>query len=92
MKNKSSEKYPLISIQILNWNRAEETQRAIQSALDQSYPNIEVIVVDNGSTDNSLELTRRNYPKITIVELDKNFGCAGGTEELSTVTESSYFT
>ncbi|MBU2904296.1 glycosyltransferase family 2 protein [Arenibacter algicola] len=69
---------PLISIQILNWNRADETQRAIQSALDQTYPNIEVILIDNGSTDNSVALTKSNFPNINIVELDKNYGCAGG--------------
>ncbi len=69
---------PLISIQILNWNRAEETQRAIASALDQSYNNIEVILVDNGSTDNSIEITSKNYPEIKIVELDKNYGCPEG--------------
>lgn len=74
-------KTPLISIQILNWNRAVETQRAIQSALDQSYPNIEIVVIDNGSTDNSVSLTRENYPQIKIVELDKNYGCPGGRNQ-----------
>ena len=69
---------PLISIQILNWNRADETQRAIKSAMDQTYPNIEVILIDNGSTDNSVALTKNNFPNINIVELDKNYGCAGG--------------
>lgn len=70
--------FPLISIQILNWNRAEETQRAIQSALEQTYPNIEIVVVDNGSTDHSVTLTRQNYPEIKLVELDQNYGCPGG--------------
>lgn len=69
---------PLISIQILNWNRAEETQRAIDSALQQTYPNIEVVVIDNGSTDNSIELTQINYPNIKLIQLDKNYGCPGG--------------
>lgn len=69
---------PLISIQILNWNRAIETQRAIQSAFNQTYTNIEVILIDNGSTDNSVTLTRKNFPNITIVELKKNYGCAAG--------------
>lgn len=69
---------PLISVQILNWNRAEETQRAIRSALAQTYPNIEVIVVDNASSDNSVALTRQNFPNIKLVELDDNYGCPGG--------------
>lgn len=69
---------PLISIQILNWNRANDTQRAISSAFNQSYKNIEVVLIDNGSTDNSVELTRENFPNIKIVELKKNYGCPGG--------------
>lgn len=69
---------PLISIQILNWNRAEETLRAIRSALNQTYENIEIIMVDNGSTDDSVLLTKTNFPQIKIVELDKNYGCPGG--------------
>jgi glycosyltransferase involved in cell wall biosynthesis len=71
-------KYPLISIQILNWNRAHETQRAIQSALNQTYPNTEVVLIDNGSTDDSLEISRRNFPSIKIVALEENYGCPGG--------------
>ena len=58
MNNKN---LPLISIQILNWNRAEEVIKAIQSAIEQSYSNIEVVVIDNGSTDNSVELIKKNY-------------------------------
>lgn len=69
---------PLITIQILNWNRAEETQESIQSALNQSYDNIEVVVIDNGSTDNSIELTKKNFPGLKLVTLDANYGCPGG--------------
>lgn len=69
---------PLITIQILNWNRAEETQESIQSAFNQSYENIEVVVIDNGSTDNSIKLTKQNFPDIKLIALDKNYGCPGG--------------
>ncbi|WP_281777520.1 glycosyltransferase family 2 protein [Croceibacter atlanticus] len=69
---------PLVSIQILNWNRAEETQMAIASAYKQTYENIEVVLVDNGSTDNSIELSKQNFPDLNIISLDKNHGCPGG--------------
>lgn len=71
-------KPPLISVQILNWNRAEESLRAIASAKNQTYNNIEIVFVDNGSSDHSVELVRARYPEIRIVELDQNFGCPGG--------------
>ena len=68
----------MVSIQILNWNRAHETQRAIQSALGQTYDNIEVVMVDNGSTDESVALTKQNFPNVKVARLDKNYGCPGG--------------
>ena len=69
---------PLVSIQILNWNRAEDTQIAIQSALNQTYENIEIIVIDNGSSDDSVSLIRKKFSDIKLIELEKNFGCPGG--------------
>jgi len=69
---------PLISIQVLNWNRAEETVRSIHSALEQTYPNIEIVIVDNGSTDHSIALISSTFPEIKIIQLDKNYGCPDG--------------
>lgn len=69
---------PLISIQILNWNRAEESIRAIESAINQTYPNIEIVFVDNGSSDDSVSMVKRIYPDVKVVELYENFGCPGG--------------
>lgn len=71
-------KTELVSILILNWNRPEETLNAIKSAKEQTYPNTEIIVVDNGSTDNSVELITKHYPEIKLIRLDKNYGCPGG--------------
>lgn len=70
--------YPLVSIQILNWNRADETVRAIKSALNQTYNNIEIIIIDNGSTDDSIEKIEINFPNLKLIKLDKNYGCPGG--------------
>lgn len=75
---KIGENYPLISILILNWNRKEETARAIKSVSEQSYPNKEVVVVDNGSTDGSEDYLKTTFPDIVFVQLGKNYGCPGG--------------
>jgi len=68
----------LVSILILNWNGGKDTLRAIKSALNQTYADIEIVVIDNGSTDESVDIIRKNYQNIKIVPLDKNYGCPGG--------------
>lgn len=69
---------PLVSCLILNWNRLRETARCIESIRNQSYPNIELLLVDNNSDDGSKEFFR-NCPMVdTYVELEKNYGCPGG--------------
>jgi len=56
----------LVSIIIPCYNAERWVQEAVESCLDQSYPNIEIIVVDDGSTDRSLEILRRYLPHIKL--------------------------
>jgi glycosyltransferase involved in cell wall biosynthesis len=65
---------PLISICITNYNYARYLPLAIDSALAQTYPNTEIIVVDDASTDNSMEVLDyyRSNPKITIYRNENN--------------------
>ena len=72
---------PLVSIIIANYNYGRFLGEAIQSALDQTYPAVEVILVDDGSTDDSLEVAAR-YPVRVFprpnggVSAARNFGVA----------------
>jgi glycosyltransferase involved in cell wall biosynthesis len=80
---------PLVSICIPNYNNAEYIEEAIQSALNQTYENIEVIVVDNCSKDESWELIKAfdSHPKIFITQNEENLGMVGNFRrslELST--------
>jgi glycosyltransferase involved in cell wall biosynthesis len=58
---------PLVTILINNYNYGRFLTQAIDSALAQSYPNLQIIVVDDGSTDNSRELIRRYGDRITPI-------------------------
>lgn len=68
----------MISVIIPNWNGAAHLPTCLQSLRCQTYPDFEVIVVDNGSTDGSCELIARDYPEVRVVALPRNLGFAGG--------------
>jgi len=76
---------PNISIVIVNWNRKDELLRLLGSLYRQNFRSFEVIVVDNASSDGSVQAIRKNFPKVRILEIEKNIGvCASfnrGAEE-----------
>jgi len=55
VKKKSTQKCPKVAIIILNWNGWKDTIECLESVFRNTYPNYQVIVVDNGSTDGSIE-------------------------------------
>ena len=67
-----------VAIVILNWNGIKDTIECIDSLLAQTFRGA-VVVVDNGSTDKSVELLEGKYPKdITLLKQSKNLGYVGG--------------
>lgn len=62
----------------LNWQRAEETIALLKSLALQTHLPEEIVVVDNGSRDDSVERIHTIFPKVTILENDVNLGFAGG--------------
>lgn len=74
--------FPLVSVVILNYNGLEYLkgilQECLESVLKSNYPNLEVIFVDNGSTDGSADFVAKNYPKIKIIKNNRNLGFSEG--------------
>ncbi len=69
----------LVSVIVLNWNGKEVIFDCLDSLLVQTYPQKEIILVDNGSCDGSLEMIREKYPQgIKIIVNPENLGFAGG--------------
>jgi len=68
---------PRVITIILNTNRREDTLACLQSLQQSTYPNSEIIVLDNASTDGSVEAIKAQYPNVQIVNLEANLGYAG---------------
>lgn len=75
--SKAPQKSPLVSVIILNWNRPQDTVECIRSVKQQSYTHFEIIVLDNGSADNSLVVLRK-IKGVKLVENPVNRGFTGG--------------
>lgn len=69
---------PLVSVIIVNWNGRDYLDGCLRSLLAQTYPHIETIVVDNGSTDGSVEFVRAQFPSVRVIEAGRNLGFTGG--------------
>jgi len=63
---------------VLNWNGWRDTVECIDALKECTYPQLAVIVVDNGSTDDSAARIRAVHPDIVLLESGKNLGFAGG--------------
>jgi hypothetical protein len=75
------------SIIIPNWNGERFLRTCFDSVKKQTFQDFEIILVDNGSTDSSVDFTRINYPKVNIVSLKKNLGFAAAVNAGMKVAE-----
>jgi GT2 family glycosyltransferase len=68
----------MVSVIVVNWNGKELLTDCLASLRAQTLPGVELIVVDNGSTDGSAEFVRQSFPDFKLIQLDENLGFAGG--------------
>tara|TARA_B100000287_G_scaffold139129_1_gene131074 strand:+ start:3636 stop:4472 length:837 start_codon:yes stop_codon:yes gene_type:complete len=69
---------PSVTIIVLNWNGKDLTLECLDSLYKVNYSNYNILVVDNKSSDGSVESFHKQYPNISVLELDKNYGYAEG--------------
>lgn len=69
---------PKVAVVILNWNGWKDTIACLESVFGINCPNYQVILVDNGSTDDSVEHIGKAYPNVELLETGKNLGWSGG--------------
>jgi GT2 family glycosyltransferase len=79
-----------VSIIVVNWNGERFLKDCLGALSDQSYGNREIILVDNGSSDNSVGFAAENFPEVRIVELTENKGFTGGNAAGLEVAKGAY--
>ncbi len=83
---------PKTAIVILNWNGQQMFNTFLPSVIEHSNPETsEIIVADNGSTDESVEYLKKKFPSVKIIQLSENFGFAEGYNQALKQVEADFF-
>jgi GT2 family glycosyltransferase len=69
-------KQPSVAIIILNWNTAHFLKQFLPSVIHARFPDKEIYVIDNNSTDDSVAMLKRDFPEVHIVVMQENKGYA----------------
>ncbi len=80
---------PKVSIAIINYNSRDLLEGCIKSIQELSYEEKEIFLIDQDSSDDSVELVQGKFPKVKITE-NKNTGYAGGANKAYEVTDGEY--
>ena len=80
-----------VAIVILNWNGQAMMERYLPSVLNYSRDEAAVYVADNASTDQSMEMLRRQFPEVKLIQLEKNWGFAEGYNKALRQIEADYY-
>ncbi|MBK5274133.1 MAG: glycosyltransferase family 2 protein [Desulfuromonadales bacterium] len=73
-----TDNHPLVYLIILNWNGKTDTLECLASVKSIDYPDFEIVIVDNGSTDGSEKAIRAAFPELTYIQTGENLGYAEG--------------
>lgn len=83
--------FPKVAVVILNWNGIYYLKRFLPSVYNSSYPNLVFVVGDNASNDDSVAFIKQNYPKIEVIQNDKNYGFAEGYNRILEQVDADYY-
>ena len=80
-----------LSVIVVSWNTRDLMGQCVQSIYDTTHDlTIEIIVVDNGSTDGSQAMIRQRFPRVHLIENDQNVGFARANNQALTVGQGRY--
>ncbi|MDG0794580.1 glycosyltransferase family 2 protein [Cohnella ginsengisoli] len=67
---------PLVSVVMLAWNRSDDVRESLMRLREQAYQPLEIIVVDNASTDGTPEMVAAAFPEVSLLRMPENLGIA----------------
>lgn len=79
------------AIVILNWNGRPMLERFLPSVVANSSTDAEIIIADNGSTDDSIAFLKKNYPSLRLILMDRNYGFAEGYNKALSQIDADYY-
>jgi|ERR1035437_456258 GT2 family glycosyltransferase len=79
-----------VSVVLLNWNGIKYVEKCVKSVIDQVYENIEFIIVDNASTDGSIQKLQEKYPSLRYIQNESNLGFAKGMNQGIEISKGDY--
>lgn len=82
---------PKVAVVILNWNNKYFLEKFLPSIYNSHYANVEFVIGDNASTDDSISFVEEYYPKIRIIKNAENYGFAGGYNKILAQVEADYY-
>lgn len=82
---------PTVAVVILNFNGKDYLEAFLPSVIASTYDNLQIVVADNGSTDDSIRFLQTSFPDIRIIDLKENSGFAEGYNRALKEVEASYY-
>lgn len=81
---------PKVSVIIVSWNARPLLERCLPSVVATEYTDMEIVLADNGSTDDSVEWVQANYPSVRVISIGENLGFCGGNNRAIEQTDSPF--
>jgi GT2 family glycosyltransferase len=83
--------HPKVAVVILNFSTQKCLEDFLPSVVKTDYPNLEIVVADNASQDNSVNFIKSAYPDLRLIQFHKNFGYAEGYNKALALIKADYF-
>ncbi len=81
---------PTVAVIVVNWNGRAYLEKCLAALRVQTYRRLEIVLVDNASTDDSVAFVRTAFPEVTVIQLEHNLGFAAGNNAGIRATHSDY--